>query len=99
MGIRKGLFLGLLAGSAIASALTKKRRAEAPAEGALPQPASDAVHAVGETAGPMAANPLKDTLDLVKRRAEEAIDAAHEAQEQTEAELRRQFDEARRKQS
>jgi hypothetical protein len=84
--VRKLLFL-LLAGAAVAAALSKVRRAEAPAESG----------GVSPTAGEPSAGDLKATLDRIRRRAQEALDAAHEAQEAKVAEMQRKFDEARGK--
>jgi len=88
MGLRRGLFLGILAGAA-AAAVMKARRAEAPTGPALTEPGPEP-----EAAG--AASDLKNTLDRIKRQAEQALDAAHAAREEKEAELQRQFDEAKR---
>ncbi len=87
MGLKRGIFLGFLAGSAIAAALIKSKRAEAP-EGASEQGA-------GEQDSP--GFDLKRTIEAARRHAEEAIEAAHEAQEAREAELRQEFDQAKRR--
>jgi Skp family chaperone for outer membrane proteins len=84
--VKKLLFL-LLVGGAVAAALSKARRAEAPAptEGAAPLPQEPG------------AGDLKATLERIRHRAQEALDAAHEAQEAKVAEMQRKFDEARGK--
>jgi hypothetical protein len=82
MGIRKGFFLGFLAGAAINSLLSRSKRAEAPG---LDQAARE---------GERPASPLRETLERIRRHADDAINAAHEAAEEKEAELRRRLYEA-----
>ena len=87
MGFKVGLFLGILAGAAAAAVLAKPRPALAPSqERSAVSPASPAT-------------PLKDTLDQVRRRASEALDAAYEAAQETEEELRRQYERTSRRET
>jgi hypothetical protein len=80
MGLLRLLILAGAAVSAAAFALRKAGRAQAPSEGGAPE---------SESAP-------SDPLDAVKRRAEEALAAAREARAEKEAELQRQFEEAKR---
>lgn len=99
MGIRRGFVVGFLVGTCAAALLSKARRAEAPSEAppATMEPETPRPPAEAEEVAGRAPVLLKETLEQVKRRAEEAVDAAHEAQQEKEAELRRQFDDLRRK--
>ncbi len=92
MGIRRGFIIGFLGGAAAASLLTKSRRAEAP--GLTEAGAESAVRGSGPS---VEASGLKGTLESLRRRAEEAIEAAHEARTAKEAEMQHEFDEAKRK--
>jgi uncharacterized membrane protein len=87
MGIKRTLFLVVLAGAA-AAALTRSKPAEAPARPGEGEPgATPEAPSTG----------LKATLDSLRRHAREAIEAAHQAQDETETGMRREFDAARRK--
>jgi hypothetical protein len=92
MGIRRGFIVGFLGGAAAASLLTKARRAEAP--GVTEAGPPSAVPGSGPSAE---ASGLKGTLEGLRRRAEEAIEAAHEARTEKEAQMQHQFEEAKRK--
>ena len=80
MRLIAGLLIGLVTGTAIAK-LTRPRSAAAP-DG----------HARSPWQGAPA--PLKETLDYVRQRAGEALDAAHEAAQQAEQQLRREYERA-----
>jgi hypothetical protein len=75
----------VVVGAAIAAVLSGKRRAEAPTR----EPDSPDVE-------PAAPGDLKGTIDKIRAHAQEAIEAAHEAQTEKEAELRREFEQAKR---
>jgi hypothetical protein len=87
--VRRGIIFGLLAGTGIAALLARPKTAEAPG--------ADAPTAEPSPAIPPDASGLKGLLQSLRHRAEEALEAAHQAQEQKEAELRREFDAARHK--
>ena len=78
MGLRRGFFFGFLAGAAAATAMGRAERVEAPAE-------------VGETRAAKPALPLGESLERLRRQADQALAAAREAAEEKEAELRRRF--------
>ncbi len=81
--MKLGIFLGVLAGSAAAGVLLKTKRAEAP--GVAPAPAN-------ETEKP----PLKEALDRVRQRANEAIEAAQRASDEKESELRGRYEQLKK---
>jgi hypothetical protein len=99
-----GLFsflIGAAAGAAIATMLGKAKRAEAPStEG--PTETTALTAAPGEAEAPSTGQlpqEAKQALDNAKHRVDEAMAAAREARETTEAELKREFDAARKKTS
>lgn len=79
MGFRRGFFLGFLIGSAAASLTRGTKRVEAPVGG------SEAAREHND--------PLRTTLDHIRHRADEAIEAARAEAEEKERALRRRFDE------
>jgi hypothetical protein len=82
MGFKTGFIIGVIAG-AVTAGLTKKSGMDVP----VPEGVSDAAHKAAE-------NPqLKGALDKVKKQADQAITAAHEAAAERERELRQRFDE------
>jgi hypothetical protein len=85
--VRKGFFLGFLAGSAIASLLLKTRHVEAPETAETP-----AAGLQPETTTEDAAAAIKARLEAVKKRAEEALQAANEAASEAEQEMRRRYE-------
>jgi uncharacterized membrane protein len=82
--MKRLLLLVVLPVTIIAALASKSKRAEAPGteEG-------------GATAAPEETAGLKGALASVRRHAHEALDAAHQAQAEKEADLRRDFDSAR----
>ncbi len=96
MGLRKGIIVGLAAGSAIAVSLNRSRRAEAPGL-ALATGEGGPALASSDSAAADAVGGIKAVIEKVKRHAEEALQAAHEARSEEEARLHREFDEAKRK--
>ena len=84
--MRLGFFLGFLIGAAVASALSKAERGEAPPS---PREAARKLEA-----GVPAA---RDAIEQFKQQAREAMDAAREAADEKEAEMRRQFEESTRR--
>ena len=84
--MRLGFFLGFLIGAAIASVIARAERAETP-------PASEASQGPApETAS------TKGAIEQLRQRAQEAMAAAKEAADQTEADMQRQYDQATRQQ-
>jgi hypothetical protein len=81
MGFRRGIVLGLAVGSAIAAAINRPKRAEAPGL------------AGGEEA---AVSGVTGFVQRLKRQADEALQAAREAQSEEEARLRREFEDTKR---
>jgi hypothetical protein len=77
VGFRKGFFLGFLIGSAIASLKGSTGTAEAPG--------------IQGATGRSPVDSLRSTIDSVRARAREALEAAHEAQDETEQELNRRL--------
>ncbi len=83
MGVKLGVFLGLLAASAIAGVIVKTKTAEAPGLEAAGS---------GEEEKP----PLKEALARVRQRTNEAMEAGHQASDEKEAELRSRYEQLKR---
>jgi gas vesicle protein len=101
--VRKGFFFGFLAGSAIASALFRARKLEAPTLEEAKVRASNTAGETGETlreAGGEAMQRadeavarLKEGLERLRQRVREAISAGQDAAAETEEDMRRRYEE------
>jgi gas vesicle protein len=81
MSFRTGVVIGALVGAGAAALLARPRPAEAPGEEGARE------------AAPTTGGPLRETLERVRRQAQEALGAAQEAAREKEDEVRRRFEE------
>ncbi len=86
MGFKTGVFLGLVVGAALAAVFGRKMVAEAPTD-EEPYPAASGAQA------------LREAIERLRQRASQALEAAHEAADEKEAELRRRYRQLSQKQA
>ncbi|MPZ48549.1 MAG: hypothetical protein GEU75_04420 [Dehalococcoidia bacterium] len=84
--MRLGFFLGFLIGAAVASVLGKVEHGEAPAVEEAAQKLESEIDAATESP--------KNALGQLKQHAREAMDAAKEAADEKEAEMRKAFEQS-----
>ena len=90
MGIKSGIILGFLVGAGVAAWLRAARRVEAPGiDAQAPERPPEGAPTPAALSG--AQQSLRAALDSVRKRANEALAAAHEAADEKETELRRRF--------